>query len=204
MPLRTQNIQAIETHLYGCRFRSRLEARWAIFFETLGLPWEYEAEAYRLPDGDVYLPDFWLPTLNTWFEVKPPYRKQDATQTKAWRFMDHVARQSGPLNAAIAFGNIPDPTLGVIYQTDAVDAWMQNGFQIWHNHDNYHGWVICPTCGKIGITYDARNGYNCHHSTGKDWNPHHPKLLEAYRAARSARFEKPKPTRSRFDFGGRN
>lgn len=52
-------IQAIETRYAGCRFRSRLEARWAVFFDTLGVKWEYEPQGY-LVDGKPYLPDFKL------------------------------------------------------------------------------------------------------------------------------------------------
>lgn len=54
-------IKAIETVYKGYRFRSRLEARWAVFFDALGLEWEYEKEGYELPDGTRYLPDFWFP-----------------------------------------------------------------------------------------------------------------------------------------------
>lgn len=32
--------------------------------------WEYEKEGYRLSNGEWYLPDFWLPELRTWVEVK--------------------------------------------------------------------------------------------------------------------------------------
>jgi hypothetical protein len=38
-------IVAIETMYRGTRFRSQLEARWAVFFDRLGLPWRYEADA---------------------------------------------------------------------------------------------------------------------------------------------------------------
>lgn len=65
-------IKPIETHYAGCRFRSRLEARWAVFFTTLGVRWEYEPQGYLL-DGKPYLPDFklTLPTDETVFaEVK--------------------------------------------------------------------------------------------------------------------------------------
>ncbi|HET8661116.1 MAG TPA: hypothetical protein VFM55_19230 [Micromonosporaceae bacterium] len=48
---------AIETHYAGHRFRSRLEARWAVFFDRLGIPWAYEVQGYVL-DGTPYLPDF--------------------------------------------------------------------------------------------------------------------------------------------------
>ena len=63
-------IKAIETVYKGFRFRSRLEARWAVFFDQFGLRWEYEREGYDL-DGVRYLPDFWLPELRMHVEVKP-------------------------------------------------------------------------------------------------------------------------------------
>lgn len=55
------NIKAIETQYKGYRFRSRLEARWAVFFDALGVEWEYEAEGFDLGNEGFYLPDFWLP-----------------------------------------------------------------------------------------------------------------------------------------------
>jgi hypothetical protein len=68
-------IKAIETRYAGCRFRSRLEARWAVFFDACDIKWEYEPEGFVLDDGTKYLPDFLL-TFGTgetlWCEVKPP------------------------------------------------------------------------------------------------------------------------------------
>lgn len=63
-------MKAIETHYKGYRFRSRLEARWAVFFDAMGLRWEYEPEGFELPSG-CYLPDFRLfdATIG-WVEVK--------------------------------------------------------------------------------------------------------------------------------------
>ncbi len=40
------DFKAIETLYKGYRFRSRLEARWAVFFDALGLKWEYEKEGF--------------------------------------------------------------------------------------------------------------------------------------------------------------
>lgn len=50
------------------RFRSRLEAIWARFFDLLGWPWKYEPFDY-----DGYIPDFvlLLPAGNILVEVKP-------------------------------------------------------------------------------------------------------------------------------------
>ena len=53
-----KEIKPIETVYKGCRFRSRLEARWAVFFDALGVEWEYEPEGFELPSGRRYLPDF--------------------------------------------------------------------------------------------------------------------------------------------------
>lgn len=59
-------IKAIETSYRGCRFRSRLEARWAVFFDALGWDWQYEKEGYMLgwEGGDKlpWLPDFEVTT----------------------------------------------------------------------------------------------------------------------------------------------
>lgn len=53
-------IKAIETRYKGYRFRSRLEARYAVFFDRLGLEWEYEPEGYDLGELGWYLPDFFI------------------------------------------------------------------------------------------------------------------------------------------------
>lgn len=62
-------MKAIETVYRGYRFRSRLEARWAVFFDALGIAWEYEPEGFE-SGGQKWLPDFHLPRTNTWVEVK--------------------------------------------------------------------------------------------------------------------------------------
>lgn len=61
-------IQPIETKYGGYRFRSRTEARWAVFLDAIGEPWEYEKEGYELSKW--YLPDFYLPRMNCWLEIK--------------------------------------------------------------------------------------------------------------------------------------
>jgi hypothetical protein len=65
-------IKAIETKYKGYRFRSRLEARWAVHFDALNVEWRYEPEGFNLGEPlGCYLPDFYLPKFNTWCEVKP-------------------------------------------------------------------------------------------------------------------------------------
>jgi len=62
-------IKPIETQYNGYRFRSRLEARWAIFFDMIGLKYEYEMEGYDM-QGIRYLPDFYIPYFDRWLEIK--------------------------------------------------------------------------------------------------------------------------------------
>jgi hypothetical protein len=64
-------IKPIETRAYGHRFRSRLEARWAVAFTEAAIEWQYEPEGFDLGDQGFYLPDFWLPQVQMWAEVKP-------------------------------------------------------------------------------------------------------------------------------------
>ena len=62
------NIKAIPTTYAGVKFRSRLEARWAAFFDLCGWKWDYEPF-----DLDGWAPDFRLKIGDIIFlvEVKP-------------------------------------------------------------------------------------------------------------------------------------
>lgn len=65
-------IEAVPTEYAGITFRSRLEADWAATLDASNIKWAYEPETITLPSGTVYIPDFWLPELGTWIEVKGP------------------------------------------------------------------------------------------------------------------------------------
>lgn len=95
------NIKAIETEYRGYRFRSRLEARWAVFFDALGAKWEYEKEGFDLGDYGWYLPDFWLPDFELWIEVKG----QDPTDEESLKLICLVERTK---HDAFVFKSIPD------------------------------------------------------------------------------------------------
>lgn len=57
------SIQPIETRYHDRHFRSRIEARWAVFLDIINVAWEYEPEKYNVGDGKAYIPDFYLPHL---------------------------------------------------------------------------------------------------------------------------------------------
>ena len=63
-------IKPIETVYKGYRFRSRLEARWAVFFDILHVRYVYEQDGFDL-DGTYYLPDFYLNDYELYVEIKP-------------------------------------------------------------------------------------------------------------------------------------
>lgn len=82
------DIKPIETLYDGYRFRSRLEARWAVYFKTLGIAYEYEKEGFDLGEAGWYLPDFWLPEFKCWLEVKgqePTEAEREKAEELFWQ-----------------------------------------------------------------------------------------------------------------------
>lgn len=74
-----KNLKAIPTKYNGVQYRSRLEARWAMFFDYLDIEYYYEHEGYQLPSA-WYLPDFFLPK-HGWFEIKPEKPSKEEQKT---------------------------------------------------------------------------------------------------------------------------
>ena len=117
-------IRAVETKYNGYNFRSRKEARWAVFFDTLGIAYEYEKEGFDL-DGTWYLPDFWLPEQGCWMEVKG---EVPTTEEKRKADMLHI-HTSKPVY--IFYG----------------DVWIPNdtaGHAIGSSDFCLEGWCDCP------------------------------------------------------------
>lgn len=131
--------KAIETTYKGYRFRSRLEARWAVFFDALEIPWQYEPEGFEKADPDNeervvrYLPDFYLPQSGTWVEVKGAWTEADASQTAEmldwgsplWHFDDsgqplpyEKRKEAGIVidcRGLLLLGNIPEVKHGRVF-----------------------------------------------------------------------------------------
>lgn len=218
------NVKAIETAYRGYRFRSRLEARWAIFFDALGIPWEYEKEGYELPSGR-YLPDFWLPQHECWIEIKPCAPDERAQQLM--RELVEGTRQPGYIaTSSISFHK------GTCWGVEHLAFWPEC-------EDCCYVWCECTSCGAFGLEFEARsdrlpckecvtcseyneakkrlrpdsccstllilnnydihlaecpkNGQGCPRQYGGNLDRGHTgdshRLLKAYAAARSARFE---------------
>ena len=103
----------IETYYNGYHFRSRPEARWAVFFDEMRIPYMYEHEGYEvvLSNGERirYLPDFYLPDHRLWAEVKGATRRGQIPKEDAEK-MSRMIDFDGPCsNGIILLGDIPNP-----------------------------------------------------------------------------------------------
>ena len=194
-------IKAIETKYAGCRFRSRLEARYAVLFTYLGIRWDYEHEGYETPHGR-YLPDFLLhlptPTL---FEVKPE-SELGTTDLRWW----HASR-AADMPLIVAYGMPKPHRLNPQDQPGDGHYNLIDGRNEWEAWDNTYAFCICCTCGAVGIEFCGRAGRVCHHKgTGNDdcathdgrrcYSSDHVRLVDAYTSALSARFEHGESPRS--------
>jgi hypothetical protein len=129
-------VKAIETTYKGYRFRSRTEARWAVFMDHAGITWKYEHQGYVL-DGEPYLPDFLIypdTEYQTWLEIKGKFPDGDEV-----RKARALARETG-IRTYLYFGPIEMPGPGL---TEAITNWVKyfaNLISQPHWDDEY-GWL---------------------------------------------------------------
>lgn len=197
-------MKAIETKYAGCRFRSRLEARWAVVFDHLRINWQYEAEGFEFDDGTHYLPDFWFPELSTYVEIKPELRWRDtkwatlhAEVNVADWFVPHDGTDPGTghlirdsyaapgAKRTFMFGPIPRPNHGAhVYEYGCA---LGPG-------SPHNGWAFarCGRCNRYDIAHvGIASIMSCGHaidphddSVEFSWFPH-----DAYIAGTTARFD---------------
>lgn len=179
----SRTIRAIPTTYAGCKFRSRLEARWAVFFDRLGIVWEYEAQGYLTAHG-AYLPDFvlHLPSGPTFFEVKPPHAGPGWPEDPRWNDLTIDERD----RIIVACG-MPRPDS--VPQDEHL--YMFQG----PSGDCSFAFCLCCACGAVGVEFDGRGARVCpgcectHGNRDKCYSYDAPNISAAYVAARSARFE---------------
>lgn len=159
-------IKAINTHYKGYKFRSRLEARWAVFFDALELDWKYEVEGFVL-DGKPYLPDFEIYSREThqriFVEIKPEADFDDDVSMKCLL----LSRDTG--NLVFLCGG--DPYDVFRNQTDAVTSFL---YQRWSGAG--------LDSGDIRLLFYL-------FVIEKDFITAHHAITGAANAARAARFE---------------
>lgn len=97
-------------------FRSELEAKWAVFFDYLYIAYKYEPEWDEVDIGIGYVrykPDFYLPDIDLWIEVKPVAFKSmqygDTKKAEGW------ARDYGELLVLAGPPSVPRETTKAHY-----------------------------------------------------------------------------------------
>lgn len=215
-------MKAIETTYQGVRFRSRLEARWAVFFDAMGIKWEYEPQgfefasrldrhSYEKRETFHYLPDFKLPHLGLWVEVKG-----SLTAAECRRLLECAAALSaaetsggctGPKNDVVVLGPFDShhggkpwfPTRLHFHKGDLMAGPWSGGF----NQCGYGEISVARDCGEYGLMYEEDESLSQTielllggWQAGMRWIDNRPSrvvpsetLAEALDRARSARFE---------------
>jgi len=97
------DIPPIPRSYNGILFRSTTEARWAVFFHSLGVAYQYECEGYDI-NGTWYLPDFWIPEWGHFIEIKPRPATDPPPTPEAFRLIRGLQDLSGA-RALIFQGN---------------------------------------------------------------------------------------------------
>ena len=185
-------IKPIETLYNGYRFRSRLEARWAVFFDSLGLKYAYEPEGFALRNGSRYLPDFYLPHFDLFVEIKP---NRDRDDGKA----DYFATSGDCGGVLVCYGQPADHDYrfitayesdddgGGCYDTD----WGPAGSVLFYKHRNGNLMLLIEDRKSGRMFYKVLHIYTTREA--EEFHPNYDlsriQISKAEMAARQARFE---------------
>lgn len=98
-------VKAEPTEYKGLQFRSKLEARVALFFDLCKIKYQYEPDRL-VCNGKEYNPDFYLPETDDYVEVKGerPGYEQEILKARSFVSLD------GPVRRLIIISEIPDPS----------------------------------------------------------------------------------------------
>lgn len=172
-------MKAIDTFYNGHYFRSRLEARWAVFFDKLRIKYEYEVEGFESPKGERYLPDFYLPETylrdgcetgrGVYIEIKPGNFKKSYLNCSEWFDKPLILFTGNPYDQIWGAWGVDDSG----YQ---ITPWWDNCMKVW----------VCRSCRTSKIEFSEGN-YNCCPDCGGAADEN--KLRKAAIQAQSARFE---------------
>ena len=194
-------IKPIETIYNGYRFRSRLEARWAVFFDSAGIKYQYEPEGFCVGDFDgtsfFYLPDFYFPDQEIYGEVKGRRFTEQEKAKMAWS-VDYC----GPLkDGLVLLGNIPsklelddmpDFNIPFVYWEKGIvkgaACFELNGLERLRFYlPDFQEYITSAP----DFPYDDAEPFFCfsHGDDVEEWLPHKALVDSCMNKARQARFE---------------
>lgn len=165
-------LKAIETRYNGYRFRSRLEAKWAVFLHDCLIAYQYEPEGFQCPSG-WYLPDFWIPVIGTndasFLEIKPAHKPFEEKTFHCLAELSNSFQQT-------AFLVVGDPVEFDLH---------------FHFPSNHYGWLCSPHNESIKHNNRSNSVSLAEMLARKTITQQDEitKILENARYARSVRFE---------------
>lgn len=204
----SNSIKPIETIYNGYYFRSRLEARWAVFFDTLGIQYEYEPEGFKLSDGTMYLPDFYLPAFNYYVEIKGFNKHLRKDLDKVENFVSEIKKSVAILSkipySKNAEGMYWFPVIHYqsayhnytnkcyfLFMCDDEKAYIEDGFYVGHN--KYWSWFTTNVANADALAYKSIQAISGEELNDKDCDIRiafdFSKINKALLKARQARFE---------------
>ena len=153
----------IKTVYNGYLFKSKLEAKWAVFFDRIGIGYQYEPEAFAV-EGGWYTPDFYLPDVylrsneesGVYIEVKPTQWRYNNT-TK-----EYVEKITKAMSGAtlILFNGEPYDFCDYGYRND------DGGYQLQPYYDNCMILVYCSHCNIMKVEFAEGNYMYCEACNG--------------------------------------
>lgn len=187
MTVTTRSSHGIPTRYRETRFRSRLEARWAAFFDLVEWRWIYEPF-----DGDGWIPDFLIQGSSPLLvEVGPCLtdREYDAKADKARAafppvnvYCERISHEACDHDDSFVISTAPERftlVVGAAALYKPQDPYAQDGEYAGFitGDGNSEGWApaawgLCRTCNQVCVTHPWMYWlhFPCGHHTGNvDW-----------------------------------
>ena len=189
-------MKAIQTEYKGYLFRSRLEARWAVFFDACGVRWEYEPEGFVLDNGKYYLPDFLIHDVDgrvggdLYVEVKGKMTPEDAEKIYSFSGLKEVNNMLEAETPILVVCGIPEGDR-ICEIEEFCRRWGYYGFP--ETGDGPYPFNFETIDGDYYVAHPGINrngrfelfGDDCSYTCDRDDTA----TLAAFRLARQARFE---------------
>lgn len=124
----------------GKQYASRLEARWMVYWQMLGVEAIYEPEVLEL-DGEpplTYIPDFYLPSMRSWVEIKGEVVSDQVALLTLEKCRRLAIQSNRPV--ILCYEEPYKPSCAVFWGTKMYSRCV---------------WTYCGHCGHIAISFDG-------------------------------------------------
>lgn len=139
-------MKVLPTKFRGTEYRSKTEAMWAAYFYFLNVPFVYEPDTYDLGESGCYIPDFYLPNLDCFVEIKPDVIIE-GRESPCYA----LAEDSG--KTVFLIHGRPQ-----VYNFDEGHKDTPYCYAPGEGEDFPHWPCICEKCGTFGFTFEGRTG----------------------------------------------